>query len=105
MQMRDGLAGVGTVVDDEPVTAALQAEPFGHSGGLKEQVAEDLMILRAGFGQTRDGFLGNDQHMRRCLRSNIAEGDDLVVFEDNVGRNFAGDDFFKQSFIHRPIKN
>ena len=100
MQVRHGFAGVGTVVEDETVAAFFQAEFLRDFGGFEQQMAEGLMIFGAGFGEARTWFLGNDQNVRRRLRLDVAEGDDQVVFEDDVRRDFAGDDFFKQSFAH-----
>ena len=104
MQVRHGFAGVGAVVEDEAVAAFFQAEFLRDFGGFEQQMAEGLMIFGAGFGEARNRFPGNDQNMRRRLRIDVAEGDDLVVLEDDVRRNFAGDDFFKESFAHGRIQ-
>src|SRR5208282_371975 len=91
---------VGTVVDHEAVTAFLQAQFVRNFGGLQQQVAEDLMVFRRGFGKARDGLLGNNQHVRRRLRFDVAEREHQIVFINNGRRNFAGDDFFKKRFAH-----
>jgi len=44
----------------------------------------------------RDDFLGNNQDMARCLGGDVPECNRDVVFMDNVGRNLARDDPFKQ---------
>ena len=95
MQVRHGFAGVGTIVEHEPKTVLPQAQLFGHFGGLQQEMAEDLMIFRRGFGDARDRFLRNDQHVLGRLRFDVAKRDHLVVFIKDRGRDFAGDDLFK----------
>jgi len=100
VQVRHGFAGVGAVVDYKTVTAFLQAKFVRNLGGLQQKVAEDLMVFRSGFGQARNGLLGNDQNVRRRLRFDVAEREHQIVFINNGRRNFAGDDFFKKCFAH-----
>jgi len=101
MQVRHGLPRVRAIVEDQPIAVSLEAEFLGDFGGLEQKVAEDLVIRGSGFGDARDRFLRNDQHVRRCLRFDIAESDDQIVLIDNRGRDFPGDDFLEQSFAHR----
>ena len=54
------------------------------------------MVFGLGFGDSSDGFLGNHQHVRGRLRVDVVEGKDEVVFVDDVGRDFAGDDFLEE---------
>lgn len=100
MQMRDGFAGIGTVIDDEAKAALADVKLFGERSGFEEQMAKDLMIFRLRLGDPRNRFLGNDEHMNRCLRLDVLEGDDFVVFVENFGGDFAVDDFFKKGFAH-----
>ena len=100
MQVRHGFATVRAVVEHEPVAARLQTELLRHGRRFEQQVAEDLMVLRPGFGEARDGFLRHDQHMRRGLWIDVTEGADQVVLENDLRRDFARDDFFKQGFAH-----
>ena len=100
MQMRNGFAGVRAVVEDEPVAAGFQAKFFRYFSGLQQKMAQDLMIFTFCFAETGDRLFGNDENVRWSLRIDVAKGDDLGVLENNVRRDFAGDDFFKESFAH-----
>ena len=105
MQMRHGFAGVGAVVEDEAIAAGFQAKFFRDLRSFEQQMAEDLMVFRFRFAEARDRLFGDQENVRRCLRVDVAEGDDLVVFIDNVRRDFAGDDFFKKCFAHGLVVN
>ena len=42
------------------------------------------------------GFFWNYQNMHGSLRSDVSKGEALVILEDDVGGNLAGDDFFEK---------
>src|SRR5437588_704756 len=48
-----------------------------------------------GGGQTRNDFFRNDQHMHRRLRIHIMERNCVVIFPDDLGRNFASNYFLE----------
>ncbi len=52
VQVRHGFAAVRAVVDDEPV-AAFQIQLLRHFGGLEQNVAEQLVVVRRGLGDAR----------------------------------------------------
>jgi len=41
------------------------------------------------------GFFGDDEDVNGGVGLDVAEGEDEVVFIDDIRRNLAGDDFFK----------
>jgi hypothetical protein len=98
MQVRHGFTAVVTIVNHEPVAGFFQAQFFRHFGGFKQQVAEQVLVVGLGFGDARDQFFGDNQNVRRRLRADVAEGEDGIVFVNDVRRDFARDDFFKKSF-------
>ena len=100
MQVRHGLAGIRAVVEHEAKTILLEAKLLRDRGGFEHQMAEHLVILRRRFGDARDGFLRNQQNVRRRLWVDVAKGDDEVVFINDLRRDFARDDFFKQGLVH-----
>lgn len=100
MQVRHGFACVRAVVEDEAIATLVEAEFVGDFRGFEQQVAENLMVFRCGFGDAWDGFLWNDKHVRWRLRFDVAEREHEVVFIDNRGRNFAGGDFLEKGFAH-----
>ena len=59
-------------------------------------MAEEALIIGLGGSDASDGFFRNDEDVDRGLRRDVAEGEALVVFENDVGGDFAGDDFFEE---------
>ena len=100
MQVRYRFASVRSVVEDQPVAILLEAEFIGDFRGLQHQVTEHLVVFGFGFSDAWNGFLRNDQNMRRRLRFDVAKGDNGIVLIDNGGRDLTSDDFFKQGFAH-----
>lgn len=100
MQMRHSFAASRTIVDDEAITALFQAQLAGDGGGFEEQMAERGLVGVRGFGDARNGFLGDDDDVRGRLRVDVAEGQHDLVFINNRRRDFAGDDFLKKGFAH-----
>ena len=96
VKMGNGFSAVGTVVDDESVACGSYVFAAGYVGGGEEKVAEEAVIIGLGSSDTGDGFFGNDKNVDRGLRRNVAEGEALVVFENDVSGDFAGDDFFEK---------
>ena len=94
--MGNGFSAVGAVVDDESVACGGYVFAAGDVGGGKEEVAEEALIIGLGGSDAGDGFFRNDEDMNRGLRRDVAEGEALVVFENDVSGDFAGDDFFEK---------
>jgi len=72
MQVWDGLTGVGAVVEDEAIPTSRKAKFLRDCCGLEQQVTERGVIFGLRLGDSRDGFLGNEQDMGRRLRIDIA---------------------------------
>lgn len=93
--MRHGFAAIVSVVDDEAKTAFIKTELGGDGGGFQQQMAEKFLIFRRRFGDARNGFFGNNQNVRGCLRMKVAKGKDSLVLINDRRRNFACGNFFK----------
>ena len=100
MQMRDGLATVCPIVEHETIAGLFESHLLRDFSGLEQQMAERLMISGRGFCDARDGFLGDDKNVRRRFGCDVLERDHEVVFINDLRRDFARDDFFKQCFTH-----
>ena len=100
MQVRHRFATVRAVVDDEPVAGFFPAEFGSAFGGFEQEMAEQFLIVRLRFGDARNRLLWKNQNVRRGLRIDVVNGEDEVVFKNDLRRNFAGGDFFKQGFAH-----
>ena len=96
VEMGNRFTAVRAVVDDEAVAGGGYVFAAGDVGGSEEEVAEEALIIGLSGSDAVDGFFGNDEDVDRGLGGDVAEGEALVVFEDDVGRDFAGDDFFEK---------
>ena len=103
MQVGDGFAGIGAIIEDE-AESVFEAELFGDFGGFEEQMSEDGVVGGLGFSDARDGLLRHDEDVDRRLWFDVMEGNDPVILVNNGGRNFARYDFFKQRFAHVQLK-
>ena len=93
--MWHAFAGVGAAVENKPETFFVQSKFACDFTRLQKQMAQHLMILRLGLGNSRDWFLGDDKHVRGRLRVDVIEGQHQVVLIDDVRWNFSSDDFFE----------
>ena len=101
VEVIDRLPPVGTGVDDQAVARCGEALLFGDLAGFEQQVAEQGAVLGSGVLHAGDDFLGDDEDVRRGLGLDVAESQTIVVLIDDVGGNFAADDFAKNSlFAH-----
>ena len=100
VEVRNGFAAVGSAVDDESIAALLEAKSCGDIGGCKQQMAQDQVIIGRGFSDSGNGFLGNEQHVHRGLRFDVPERQHAIVLVNDLSRNFAGDNFFKEGLAH-----
>jgi hypothetical protein len=53
--------------------------------------ANDLGVGGLGFFQSSEMPLGNNKDMRRRLRANVFESEDVLIFVNFLGRNFTAD--------------
>lgn len=95
VQMRDGFATIGPIINDDAEAGITKAFFPGQGLRDKEQVAKQRLIGRRAEADTRDHLLWYDEEMDRGLRVDVMKGQALVVLMDNLGRDFAGDDLLK----------
>ena len=96
MEVGDGFAAVGAVVDDDAEAVFGESFAMGNASGDLQKVAEEGGVFAGGEGDAGDGLAGDDEEVDGGLRGDVAEGDALVVFMDDVGGNLPGADFFKE---------
>ena len=95
VQVIHHLPAVLVAVDDEPEAV------FGDAFGFRESRATMNMwpSVRSSSSLTSltvgNRLVGNDQHVHRRLRADVAERGDAVVLVDDGGRNLAGDDLLE----------
>src|SRR5437016_14630267 len=86
MQMKDGLARPGTVIQDRAVTReelALARELRGH----QLQLTKYGLIFGPGFGQRFKMFTRTNQDMRGRLRADVLKREKIRIFVDDLRRN------------------
>ena len=98
MEVRDGFAAVGTVVDDEAVAVG-KTGLLGDFRRLQQQMAEHRVVGGRGIGDAGDGLARHDENVRGCLWVEVAEGEDVLVFVNQVRRNLLRGDAFKEGFV------
>jgi hypothetical protein len=75
MQVGDAFPSVWTVVDDD--TETFSKTLIGSQlSSYQQQVSEQGLIGHLGLGNSRQGLLGNDQQVDRCLGISVLESDD-----------------------------
>jgi hypothetical protein len=100
MEVKDGLAGIGTVVEDQTVAVA-NAKFRGNLGRRAQHLADQLFIFGLDECRADDMFFGDDQKMDGRLGGDIAEGEHRIVFIEFVGGDLTGDDLTEKAvFVH-----
>jgi len=103
VEVGDGLAGIRAAVDHDP-EAAVQAERSCDLGGDDEEMGEDGGVGLDHISDSLYQLLGYDKQVDGGLRIDVVDDDAAIVFEFDLGRNFAGDDFFEDSFGHENLR-
>lgn len=97
MKMGNAFAGVGSVVDYDPVTGLLQPLPLGDCRRRKEQMTEQRGVFSRRLPKARNDRLWNYENMHGRLWIDVANGDAFVVLVDDLSRDFPVDDSLKKS--------
>ncbi len=100
VQMRNGFAAVGAVVDDDAETLG-EVFAAGDLGGGEQEVAEQRLVLRGCGGDTGQRFFRNDEDVDGGLWRDVAEGEAEFVLMHDVCGDFAGGDFFEKGHASR----
>src|SRR5712691_4864345 len=100
VDMEDGLAGVAVRVEHGPETAGGDPAILRDGGGPPNDFTDDLIIVRRQFVERRDVALRHDEDVRGCLRIDVVEGEQAVVFVDDGRRNLAFDDLAEETVWH-----
>jgi len=96
MQVGHGLPAIGSVIDDHAESASGQPLAFCDGGGGEQEMSEQGGLIRRGFADPRDNGFWNDEKMHRGLRTDVADGHATVIFMENPGGDFPGDDFLEE---------
>ena len=105
MEVGDGLAAVGAVVDRNAEAGFGDAELGGEFSCGQEEMAEDGLVIGGGFADAWDGFFRDDENMHRCLGGNVPERAAKFILVDDFRRDFPVVDFLEESFHGREYIN
>ena len=100
MQMRNALAAVRAVVDDQSIAGLGETRFVGHRPGGQEEVSEEGLVFRPGLPDSRDRFPWHDQNVNGGLRVEIVEGHHIVVLINDGGGYFFGGDSLENGLGH-----
>jgi zinc transporter ZupT len=92
VQVRDAVAGVWAGVDNAAIASLGQAFEASDFSGSSDDCTDDGIVLGLERFGVVDVLVRHHQHVGGQLRIDVAEGRDLVVLEDDSGRNAAADD-------------
>lgn len=95
MQVGDGFAAIGAIVDDEAEPIFVESMLARDFSSSEHEVTEESVVIRGGFGDSRDGFARDEQVVDRRLRGNVFETNAVLVFVDDVCGDFFRADFFE----------
>src|SRR5690348_8148849 len=101
VQVEHGLSAAGIAVDHAAIAVFGKAFALGVLRRRQQQLADQWRLGFAAVVQGRQRFvLGDEQHVHRRLRMDVAKGEDVVVFVHHVGGNLAADDLVENGIAH-----
>lgn len=95
MEVWDRFPRIGAVVDHQSKTAFRNAHFSGDLRSREDHPSQQFGVTVTGGGDPWNDPLGNDEDMRRGLRIDVVERNDLVRFMHNPGRDFTCGNFLK----------
>lgn len=106
MQVHNQLSTFLSIIDDQPVPI-FEFLLLCYFCSCQEQLTQNcLMSVFCVFDHVKSIFLlWNDQNMNRGLWADVSEGEDVVVFVDNIGGDFLSDYFVENSFVAHCMKD
>ena len=87
MEMIDRLTGIGAGINDQPEPAPVDRLLPCEPGSRPADPADQLPVLFDHLRQAGDMLLRDDQYMHRGPGINIPEGQNLIIFIDDLRRN------------------
>ena len=99
VHVEDRLTGVGPGVDDAAVALRV-SELLRDLRGGEEELARDLRVVGAEVVEGGYVLLGDDEHVRRGLRLDVLEGEDVLVLVDLLRRDLAPDELAEEAVLH-----
>ncbi len=92
MKMRNSLAGVRSVIGENPVAAIMEPVPGGDARCKGQRVRRDVPIAATDFAQSREVLARHDEHVHGRLGVQVAEGHVVLALSDEFRTKLAACD-------------
>jgi len=100
MQVEDFLAAVTITVDHESKAILGNAFLGGYFLRGQHHFTDKLGLPGLDIVNGCYFFFGDNQHVYRSLRTDVSEGDNFIVFVDDIGRQLVPNDLTEYCFCH-----
>src|SRR6185437_12901094 len=97
VNMKHSLTGVGVGVDHGPIAARLYPFLSRYLGGHESHATDKRRV--ANVGQRSYMLPRHDQHVDRCLRVDVPEGDAMLVLRDELRGNVPAHDSTEETVV------
>ncbi len=95
MQLEDGLLTMFPGVNYDPITIFINAQITSELAAHIEQMSCGTAVVFCHFSQTRQGLFRNDEAMDRGCRSDILNGDAVLILVDYLSWYLSPDDLME----------
>ena len=96
VQVRNRLARMRAIIDDEAKAGCAHAELRRDFRRLEQQMTKNLFVFGPGVHDARYWLLWHYENVRRRLAVDVFEGDDEVILVNDAGRYLTRGNFFEQ---------
>jgi hypothetical protein len=96
MEMRDRLATIPAIIDDNPESGFGNAEISRNVRSGEKEMADQGGILSFRSSKAGKRLFGNDENVDRSPGFNIPDGKTQIVLVEKLRRDFPGRNFFKK---------
>jgi hypothetical protein len=100
MEMKDGLASVLALIDDQTVAAPLgKPKLLAHVPGRQKNLPQESSVIISGIGNARHVLFRNHEHMRGSNGTDVSEGKNVLILEHKVPWNLPTNDAAKEAVV------
>jgi len=103
MEMEDCLAAMTAIIYYQPVTVLIESLFFGCLPGSKNKMAQQFAVFGLHVLNSGQVFFWYNQEMNRGLRMDVMENHQLIVFMNDPGWTFPGNNSTKNTIHHSII--
>ena len=101
MDVKDRLAGVRVAVEDRAKARVGVAVRGGEGRAAPDHLADEPVVIGREIVQRGDMLARYDQDVKRRLRRDVGERDQMRILVEHVRRNLAANDSTEKTAVHR----